>query len=40
MKSQKDEDMVETFTEIYGELTAKGHQPALHVLDNECSKAV
>ena len=40
MKSRKDEDMVATFTEIYEELQAKGHQPALHVLDNECSKAV
>ena len=40
MKSRKDEDMVATFKGIYGELNAKGHRPALHVLDNECSKAV
>ena len=40
MKSRKDEDMVATFNIIYDELKARGHKPALHVLDNECSKAV
>ena len=40
MKSRKDEDMVATFKNIYDELKAKGHEPSLHVLDNECSKAV
>ena len=40
MKSRKDEDMVATFKDIYDELKAKGHEPSLHVLDNECSKAV
>ena len=40
MKSRKDEDMVRTFQMVYDELEAKGHRPALHVLDNECSRAV
>ena len=40
MKSRKDEDMVTTFKEVYDELKTKEHQPKLHVLDNECSKAV
>ena len=40
MKRRKDEDMVTTFKEVYDELKTKGHQPKLHVLDNECSKAV
>ena len=40
MKSRKDEDMVTMSKEVYGELKTKGHQPKLHVLDNECSKAV
>ena len=40
MKSRKDADMVSTFKEVYKKLKTKGHQPKLHVLDNECSKAV
>ena len=40
MKSRKDADMVATFKDIYGKLKVKGHQPKLHVLDNECSKAI
>ena len=40
MKSRKDKEMVRTFQDIYSEVKAKGHKPALHVLDNECSKAV
>ena len=40
MKSRKDADMVFTFKEVHEELKTKGHQPTLHVLDNECSKAV
>ena len=40
MKSRKDEDMVTTFKEVYDELKTKGHQPKLHALGNECSKAV
>ena len=40
MQSRKDIDMVATFKEIYNKLNAKGHHPALHVLGNECSKAV
>ena len=40
MKSRKDEDMVVTFKDFYGDLVSKGHNPALHVLDNECRKAL
>ena len=40
IKSRKDEDMVETFRSIYNELKTLGHKPSLHVLDNECSRAV
>ena len=40
IKSRKDEDMVEAFQSIYRELKTLGHKPALHVLDNECSRAV
>ena len=40
MKSRKDADIVSTFKEVYEELKTKGHQSKLHVLDNECSKAV
>ena len=40
MKSRKDEDMITTFKEVYDKLKTKEHQPNLHVLDNECSKAV
>lgn len=32
--------MVEAFTSIYSKLEAAGHTPKLHVLDNECSRAV
>ena len=32
--------MVTAFTSIYDELTAAGHQPKHHVLDNKCSRAV
>ena len=32
--------MVEAFKSCYNELNAKGHHPTLHVLDNECSRAV
>ena len=39
-KNKKDADMVATFNEVCEELKEKGHQPKLHVLDNECSKAV
>ena len=40
IKSRKDEDMVAAFTSVYQELKTYGHKPALHVLNNECSKAV
>ena len=40
IKSRKDEDMVAAFTSMYQELKLHGHKPALHVLDNECSRAV
>ena len=40
MKSRADGHMVEAFTSIYSELEAVGHKPKLHVLDNECSRAV
>jgi len=40
MKSRSDESMVKAFTDIYAYLKPKNLQPKLHVLDNECSKAV
>ena len=40
MKSREDDSMVQAFTSIYSELEAAGHKPKLHVLDNECSRAV
>ena len=40
MKSRHDEQMVEAFKSCYDELNAKGHHPTLHVLGNECSRAV
>ena len=40
LKSRKDEDMVAAFQSAYEELKKKGHNPTLHVLDNECSRAV
>ena len=32
--------MVKTFQELYAYLRERGIQPRLHVLDNECSKAI
>ena len=40
MKSREDTSMVEAFTSIYTDLEAIGHKPKLHVLNNECSRAV
>ena len=40
MKSREDASMVEAFTSVYTELETAGHKPKLHVLDNECSRAV
>ena len=31
---------MESFTSVYTELETAGHRPKLHVLDNECSRAV
>ena len=40
MKSRSDACMVEVFKDIYEYLKTRGLNPKLHVLDNECSKAV
>ena len=40
MKNREDEEMVSAFKSCYKELNEKGHHPTLHVLDNECSRAV
>ena len=40
MKRRKTKDMLQAFDSIYDELEEKGHRPTLHVLDNECSRAV
>ena len=32
--------MVKAFTSVYTELETAGHKPKLHILDNECSRAV
>lgn len=40
MKSRSDEHMVKTFQDIYTYLKTKNLSTKLHVLDNECSKAV
>ena len=40
MKSREDASMVKAFTSIYTKLETAGHKPKLHVLDNECSRAV
>ena len=40
MKSREDSNMVAAFQDIYAELEAKNLKPKLHVLDNECSRAV
>jgi hypothetical protein len=40
MKSQKDPEMVTAFSRIYDKLTATGHQPNHHILNNKCSSAV
>ena len=40
MQSRSDECMVATFKDVYGTLKGIGLHPKLHVLDNECSKAV
>ena len=40
MKSRETSHMLQAFEIVYDELEDKGHKPTLHVLDNECSKAV
>ena len=40
MKNRHDECMVPIFKEIYDHLKERNLAPKLHVLDNECSRAV
>ena len=40
MKGRTDKDMVEVFQDIYGYLRERDLTPALHVMDNKCSKAI
>ena len=40
LRNRDDSSMTECFKEIYSYLTARGCKPKLHVLDNECSKAI
>ena len=40
MKGMYDLDMIAVFKEIYEELELRNCKPKLHVLDNQCSKAV
>jgi hypothetical protein len=40
MKSREDGSMITAFTSIYSKLGSIGYKPTLHILDNECSRAV
>ena len=40
MKGMHDRGMIAVFKEIYEELEIRNCKPKLHVLDNQCSKAV
>ena len=40
MKGMDDGSMIAVFEEIYEELEIRNCKPKLHVLDNQCSKAV
>ena len=40
LKNRSDETILEVYEEIYNELTEKGFQPKLHILDNEASQAL
>ena len=40
IKGRTDKDMVEVFQDIYGFLRERNLTPALHIMDNECSKAI
>ena len=40
MKNRSDASMTKVFKDVYRILQQKGTNPSLHVLDNECSKAI
>ena len=40
MKSRKDEHMVQVFEDIYSYLCDRNLSPSLHIMDNECLKAI
>ena len=40
MKAREDDSMVESFTSVYTKLETAGHKPKIHVLSNECFRAV
>ena len=40
MKNRSDASMIDVFKDVYELLQRKGKNPNLHVLDNECSKAI
>ena len=40
MKSREDACMVDAFKQVYAKLESLGHKPKLHILDNECSRAI
>ena len=40
MKNREDASMITAFKSVYAQLEGAGHKPRLHILDNECSRAV
>ena len=40
LKNRSDKETLEMYDDIYKELTRKGFQPKLHILDNEASRAL
>jgi len=40
MKNRSEASMVEVFQDVYRMLQQRGTNPSLHVMDNECSKAI
>ena len=40
MKNREDSSMITAFKSVYAQLEVTGHKPSLHILDNECSRAV
>ena len=40
LRNREDSSMVECFKDVYSYLEARGCKPKLHVLDNECSRAI